>query len=151
MQDVYSITKLTSLSIIENFWEFMSQLPVSEFRPFSDQTRYNCAFKALNMQWNFPDPENTHSTGHSKAMPELNITLLPHRLFCRLGHCRTVRSELYLWHKGGPKNQKAKKDSAKGSALWFLKNNWRTDCMNGDLVREKWLRCISQMMDLNIQ
>ena len=125
----------------------MGGLPLSEFRPFSDQVRYNCAFKALNIQWTFPDPLHKDSTGYCESTNmELEITLLRHSLFCRLEHCKEVPTgnEMYLWHEGGlVKGKAAKTKIAQDSNMWFIRSNWSDICKDHHLQHDGWLECIA--------
>lgn len=130
---------------------------VSKFRlqSFSDQERVNSALKLLHVQWNPFDRSQVrelHSPIEGVCPNGLHITLLPQSIVCRNTCNSAYRGSYTVWHGSALKDGMTKKKKASEGHVWFLVKNWEESCKQSYLIKDKWLKCISNnLINANVR
>lgn len=113
---------------------------------FSDQERLNYGLKLLHIQWEQFDQshvDNLVSSIEGVSDNGLKVTLIPQSTVCR-STCNLARRSSYtVWHKGGARDGRSKKNGASAGYVWFLVNNWKQICKHDNVIGIEWLNCIS--------
>lgn len=105
----------------------------------------NYGLQAMDVQWSLSS-RKLSSLSHSVqglCHNGLSVSLLPYNIACRAGSCtrKALSSGLYIWHKGGARVDRAKREGAEEGGVWFLQSDWTMGCDHK--TGSNWIQCIS--------
>ena len=74
----------------------------------------------------------------------VKITVLPYRQVCRSSRCHVQwQDQVYVWHQGSQeKTKEAKREKARQSNVWLLRDDWQEITDHSKLTGKKWLNAI---------